>query len=337
MTLGAEPTQGGSTATPESRPENPPPIQYAETAVLPKFLDAPQDAPSLAELAAKHGLRPASARPKFWAYLGQLWRFRTFIATYANGQTIAAFGTSRLGRLWQILSPMVNAGIYFFIFGVIIGTSRGIDNFVAYLSIGVFLFAFTQGVVNAAVRSISGQLGLIRALHFPRASLPIANTLTQLQTLVGAVIVLAGVVLITTRGPGTFEFHASTRWLWLLPDLALQFVFNLGLALLVARLGSKIPDLRQLLPYMLRVWMYASGVLYTATVFAEHLPSWSVPIVHANPLLVYIDLGRYALMANPPLTSPVPQLWLMGGAWSVVMLVVGFIYFWRGEAEYGRG
>jgi teichoic acid transport system permease protein len=78
-------------------------------------------------------------------------------------------------------------------------------------------------------------------------------------------------------------------------------------------------------------------VLYTATVFAEHLPSWSVPIVHANPLLVYIDLGRYALMANPPLTSPVPQLWLMGGAWSVVMLVVGFIYFWRGEAEYGRG
>jgi teichoic acid transport system permease protein len=340
VTLGVEPTEGWSptVTSPPSDPSRPPFIESVETVLLPRVLEAPAEAPSLTELAKRHGLRPASARPPFFAYLGQLWRFRQFISTYANGRAVASLGTTRLGRLWQILSPMVNAAIYFFIFGILLKASRGIDNFVAYLTIGVFLFHFTQSVVSSAAKSISGQLGLVRALHFPRASLPIASTLTHLQTLAASVVVLAGIVLFTTRGPdGLFDVYISIKWLYLLPALALQFVFNLGLAMMVARLGAKIPDLRQLLPYALRVWMYASGVLYSASVFAEALPAWAVPIVHANPMLVYIELGRYALMDNVPLTSPVPQLWIMGGAWALMALVVGFVYFWRGEAEYGRG
>lgn len=339
MTRGLEPTRLTAAAPDLWAVETtPPPIQSVETVLLPKFMEAPEEPPSLAELAQRHGLKPAATRPRFWPYIGHIWRFRRFIATYSNGQAVASFGTARLGRLWQILSPMVNAGIYFFIFGVIIGTSRGIDNFVAYLSIGVFLFAFTANVVNSAVKSISGQLGLVRALHFPRASLPIAGTLTHVQSLIASVVVLAGIVLITTRGPdGPFDFVISREWWLLAPTLALQFVFNLGLALLVARIGAKIPDVRQLLPYLIRIWMYGSGVLYSAQVFAENLPGWAVPIVHANPLLVYIELARHALMEDPPLTSPLPQLWMMGGAWALVALVVGFTYFWRGEAEYGRG
>lgn len=312
-----------------NHPVSAPPIQYVETALLPRLLEPPEEPPSLKELAQRHGLRIASSRPTLGSYIAQLWRFRQFIATYANGRAAVKLGRARLGRLWQILSPIVNVGIYYLIFGVILGTSRNVENFIAYLSIGVFLFTFTQGVVNSAVTSISGQRGLLRALHFPRASLPIAQTLTHVQTLAFSVVVLAGIVFLT-REPVILE------WLYLLPALALQFVFNLGLALLVARLGSRIPDLRQLLPYMLRVWMYASGVLYSVTVFEANLPAWAVPVVHANPLLVYIELARHSLMENVPLTSSVTQLWITGGIWALVAFGVGFVYFWRGEAEYGR-
>ena len=62
---------------------------------------------------------------------------------------------------------------------------------------------------------------------------------------------------------------------------------------------------------------------------AEPTGHRAVPIVHANPLLVYIELARHALMDNAPLTSPVPQLWIMGGAWALLALVVGFVYEWR--------
>jgi teichoic acid transport system permease protein len=56
-----------------------------------------------------------------------------------------------------------------------------------------------------------------------------------------------------------------------------------------------------------------------------------------NPLLVYIDLTRYALLENTRLASPLPQLWLLALAWALVVGTGGYIFFWRGEKEYGRG
>ncbi len=178
--------------------------------------------------------------------------------------------------------------------------------------------------------SISGNLGLIRALHFPRAALPIAVMLTQFQTLIMSVFVLIGIVLITGE-PITLD------WLLLPPALLLQAIFNVGLAFIMARLGANLTDLKQVIPFVMRTWMYASGVLYSVQNFEKHLPAWAAEIVEANPLLVYIELARHALMESAPLASPVPKLWVLAVAWAVLIGIGGFVYFWRGEQEYGRG
>jgi teichoic acid transport system permease protein len=319
--------QPGSTGEPTRRG---PGVYAVETALLPRYLEAPEQPPSLVELASRYGLRPAAYRPRLGAYLRELWRFRQFILTYANGRIVASFGTARLGRMWQILTPLLNAGIYFLIFGVILGARAGVDNFIAYLCVGMFVFTFTQSVASTAVGSISGQLGLVRALQFPRASLPIAAVLTQVESVVASVIVLLGICLATGE-PLTFDL------VYLLPALLLQSLFNLGLAFGLARVGAKVSDVRQLLPYLLRTWMYCSGVLYSVSVFAVHLPAWAVHIAHANPALVYIELARYALMEDVPLASEFGELWIMGGVWAFVACTFGFLYFWRAEPEYGRG
>ena len=116
----------------------------------------------------------------------------------------------------------------------------------------------------AGTQSISSNLGLIRALHFPRASLPLSTTLTQFQQLLASMVVLVGIVLVTGE-PLTWE------WLLLVPALLLQAVFNAGVVLAVARLGSKSSDLKQVMPFILRTWMYGSGVLYSVSLF-DRLP-----------------------------------------------------------------
>jgi teichoic acid transport system permease protein len=220
---------------------------------------------SLRGLALRHGLRPAGERPGLLPYIRQLWSYRHFIIAYANGRLVVAFTSARLGRLWQLLTPLINAGVYFLIFGIILDTRRGIPNFIAYLCTGLFVFSFTQTVVLGGTQSINSNLGLIRALHFPRASLPIAVTLTQFQNLVVSMAVLIGIVLVTGE-------PVTPAWLLLLPALLLQSLFNAGMALAMARLGAKITDLKQLLPFVMRTWMYASGVLYSVENFARHLP-----------------------------------------------------------------
>jgi len=294
-------------------------------------LAAPDSELSRAQLAARHGLTVAGERPRLVAYGRQLWSYRYFIMAYANAKLIAAFSTARLGRVWQVLTPLTNAAVYYLIFGIILNTKGTIPNFIAYLCTGLFVFTFTQSVVLSGVTAITGNLGLIRALHFPRASLPIAITLTQFQHLAASMVVLMAIVLATGE-------PVTVKWLLVLPALLLQCIFNAGLAMAMARLGAKITDLKQLMPFVVRTWMYASGVLYSVENFARHLPPTVATLVEINPLLVYIEAMRDALLTSAPLANSDPlRLWGLAVGWALVAGLGGFIYFWRGEQEYGRG
>ncbi|NYF58199.1 ABC transporter permease [Micromonospora purpureochromogenes] len=289
----------------------------------------PETGLTQAQLAARHGLRVAGERPSLAEYSRRLWSYRHFIAAYANAKLVASYSNAKLGQVWQVLTPLTNALVYYLIFGVVLA-QNDMPNFIAYLTTGLFIFNFTQSAVLAGTQSISGNLGLIRALHFPRASLPLAATLTQFQQLLASMIVLVGIVLVTGE-------PITLKWLMVVPALLLQAVFNAGIVMVVARMGSKASDLKQVMPFLLRTWMYGSGVLYSVSLF-ERLPGWATTVVQFNPMLVYIELARYSLLEQAPLLNEsLTQLWLVGAAWAVLAGVGGFIYFWRGEQEYGRG
>lgn len=286
--------------------------------------------PSVKELARKHGLGAAGRLPSLPEYTRQLWAYRHFIWEFASAKVSASLGNTRLGMIWQVLTPLFNAGVYYVIFGVLLNTKHGVGNFIPYLCTGVFIFGYTQTVVQAGVQAVSGNLGLIRALHFPRASLPLSITLVEARNMIASMAVLIAIVLFTGE-PVTVE------WLLIVPALILQTVFNAGFAMLVGRLGSTLHDLRQLIPFIMRVWMYGSAVLYPVTQFTAHLHGWKLALVEANPLLVYIELMRHALMENVVLAGSPQRLWTQAVIWAVVMGFGGYAYFWRGEKGYGRG
>jgi teichoic acid transport system permease protein len=127
------------------------------------------------------------------------------------------------------------------------------------------------------------------------------------------------------------------HWLLMIPALFLQTLFNAGLAMLLARLGSKIIDVKNLIPFALRIWMYVSAVLYPVTRFTHTFHGWKLAVLELNPLLIYIELIRHALIENVELVGPPLRLWIEAFLWAAVMLIVGFTYFWRGEKGYGRG
>ncbi|MEQ7128813.1 ABC transporter permease [Actinopolymorpha sp. B11F2] len=278
-----------------------------------------------AELAERHGLSPSSAQPSFGAYLAQLWQRRHFITAFATSRTVSQYSSSTLGQLWQVLTPLMNAAVYFLIFGILFQTAKSVENFVAFLVTGVFVFTFTQRSVTSGARSISGNLALIRALHFPRAALPLAFTIVELQQLLVSMIVLC-IIVLATGEPLTFA------WLLAIPALALQTIFNLGLSLFIARVGSRLPDISQLLPFITRTWLYMSGVFF---VIPDRIPAGPLrDIMQANPGAIYIELVRDALID----THSAPRLaWVLAAGWAVVAFGAGIMYFWAGEEAYGRG
>ncbi|WP_420076487.1 ABC transporter permease [Streptomyces sp. JL3001] len=289
--------------------------------------------PDLSALAARHGLAVSGARPSLPRYVRQLWARRHFIGAFATAKLTAQYSQAKLGQVWQVMTPLLNAAVYYFIFGELLNTSRGVADYIPFLVTGVFVWTFTQSSIMAGTRAISGNLGLVRALHFPRAALPISFALQQLQQLLFSMAALFVILL-------CFGIPVAASWLLVLPALFLQFTFNAGVAMVMARMGAKTPDIAQLMPFVLRTWMYASGVMFSIShVTGSHkgLPSWVPELLQANPAAVYIDLMRFALIDSFHASQLPPHVWAIATGWAVLAGVGGFIYFWKAEETYGRG
>ncbi|MFC8916472.1 ABC transporter permease [Streptomyces sp. NPDC047821] len=287
---------------------------------------------SPAELAAKYGLSVSGARPGLAEYVRQLWGRRHFILAFSQAKLTAQYSQAKLGQLWQVATPLLNAAVYFLIFGLILNAGRGMekDVYIPFLVTGVFVFMFTQTSVMSGVRAISGNLGLVRALHFPRASLPVSFALQQLQQLMFSMIVLFVIA-------AAFGSYPSLSWLLILPALALQFLFNVGLSLIMARLGSKTPDLAQLMPFVMRTWMYGSGVMFSIPIMLQDKPAWIADVLMYNPAAIYMDLIRFALIDGYGSENLPSHVWFAALLWAVLVGVAGFVYFWKAEERYGRG
>ncbi|RZB17263.1 ABC transporter permease [Streptomyces sp. F001] len=303
-----------------------PPLKTAPTPAAPADDD-------LVALAARHGLSVSGARPSLPQYVRQLWARRHFIAAFSTAKLTAQYSQAKLGQVWQVMTPLLNAAVYYLIFGVLLQTKKGVPDYVPFLVTGVFIWTFTQSSILAGTRAISGNLGLVRALHFPRAALPISFCLQQLQQLLFSMAALVVILLF-------FGVPVAVSWVLAIPALVLQFTFNAGVSMILARLGAKTPDLAQLMPFVLRTWMYASGVMFSIDhILSRHtdLPSWVGTVLQANPAAVYIDLMRFALIDSFHASQLPPHVWALATGWALLAGVGGFIYFWKAEETYGRG
>ena len=273
------------------------------------------------------GLSPVGVRPSLGEYLAQLWQRRHFIWTDARHRVATQNSRNHLGSVWLVLRPMLDALLYFVVFGLILNMSRDVDNFAAYVVIGILMFRSTMRSISQGTSTLLSGRSMIRAFSFPRASLPLSAELRdmlQMQYTIGVVLVM--IMLIPP--------HELPRisWLLIIPIYLLQFVLNLGINLAVSRLGFLVPDISQLMTVVGRFLMYGSGVIFPIERFLDN-PMINA-IVQLNPVYQMIAMYRQVLMDGgvPPLES-----WLILTAWSLGLLLFGFLFFWRGEASYGGG
>ena len=324
----------------------------------------------LGELARRHGLKLSGARPSLRRYLAMLWQRRYFITGYATARNVSMYTDAKLGQIWQVLTPLLNAGVYYLIFGLLFEAARGVAHYPAFLVAGVFVFAFSERSIVTGSNVMRANLQLIRALYFPRASLPLAYVIVELQQMLVGMVVLVVIMLVYGEYP-------SWYWLLLAPAVLLQTLFNTGAALIVARLGGSLADLSELIPFFLRISRYFCGVMYLIITLPASLSLWQKQVLSLNPFAVYISLVRVAFMktyransaGNAPYNAarcntflhhqgaPIPgtstpnyawqaschaivtnnDLWIAAVGWGVVFFAIGIVFFWRAEHLYGRG
>ena len=164
----------------------------------------------------------------------------------------------------------------------------------------MFVFAFTERSIVTGSNVMRANLQLIRALYFPRASLPLAYVIVELQQMLVGFVVLIPVMLVSGE-------PLTVYWFLLIPVVLLQTAFNIGAALIVARLGGSLADVSELIPFILRITRYFCGVMYMVTTLPAAVPVWGIKLLSLNPPAVYISLVRVALMTTYRQNSPGSQ------------------------------
>lgn len=294
------------------------------TAALTPSMHEPADVPTLVVDATSPVLLPVANVPSLFDYVKEAWRYRDFTVALAVADARSSHVDSVLGNVWQLLNPALLVAVYYLIFGVLFDVTRGMDNYLGFLVVGVFLFTFIRRSTGSGARAVVNNRSLIQSIRFPRVVLPIGNTLFELFTFLPTIAVMLFVELLTGES-------VELTWLLLVPLVALLFVFNVGLSMFASRLTVRFRDLEEVLPFMLRLWFYMSGVLYPASRIGDKLSGTWQTIFEANPAHVYIEIGRDAILDG----TASWRLWAVGVAWAVVVVVVALVFFRRHELEYG--
>lgn len=278
------------------------------------------------QIVAADGLTSLNPRPSLATYIQQLWQRRFFIEAEARSKALRSTRDYRLWRTWLVISPILDVAFYGFLFGILFQTSRGIENFLGYLIIGIMFMRMMSSLLGDGSGLISKSKSMIRTFAFPRASLVFSQTLRALIDNILPALMALLLAFIAQWG----KFPHWTVLL-VLPLYLLMHIFGCGLMLVAARLTAELPDIKAVMPLVTRAWFFLSGVMFSLERFSH------VPVVQElmsyNPAYIFLMAIRDASINQ---IAPNLSTWLVLLAWSFGCLVVGFVYFWGAEDKYVR-
>jgi ABC-type polysaccharide/polyol phosphate export permease len=283
------------------------------------------------------------ALPKLGPYFRDLWSRRQFATYMARANLKGQHFDSFFGQFWLVLNPLLLSLVYFLLTSVLSGGGGNLKHFVGLLT-GLFAFFYTRNIVQMAAQSITGGGKMIVNISFPKMLLPLSTTYTAFLMYVPTLMVYAACYVVV---------HRSVTWsiLWLIPIFLIQTIFSLGLGLLFAAVTLYFRDMSTLLPYLIRIWMYISPVLFSMNYVrnrvavpdaaGHHLPNWILSVYQYDPLTPIINPWNTVLVGNgvSPFArgasyTPNAGEILVGLVVALAAMVVGGWYFMSREREF---
>lgn len=266
--------------------------------------------------------------PKLGVYLRDLWGRRQFIVEMARTDVRSQHLNTALGQLWVILNPLLLAAVYFMLVMIIrkgAGAEDDPGDFLLNIVGGIFLYYFFNACVMGGAGSIVGGGRLILNTAFPKAALPLSAVLVAMFRFLPTIPIF--IVFRFARGEGL-----AVSMLWAIPIFAITAVIGLGAALLFATLNLYFRDIRNFLPYLLRMGLYLSPIMWFPEQIKGAWGGWAESIALAGqPLFAPMAMWSETMVIGegPELTYVLTSV-----AWAVGLLIVGSWIFLSREREF---
>ncbi len=257
-----------------------------------------------------------------------LWRNRQLIAQMMRREILGRYKGSVMGLAWSLLNPILMLAVYTFVFSVVFKARWGAvaveaeenkAQFAVILFVGLIVHGLLAEVLNRSPALVLNNVSYVKKVVFPLEVLPVVVLGTAFFHSLVSVAVLLGAFAMFN---GFIQWTAVFFPLVILPFLLL----TLGLAWILASLGTYIRDVGQTIGMVTVVLMFLSPVFYPVSALPERLR----PFIMANPLTCIVEQARAVLVFGR-----LPD-WRSLGVYSLVALLVGWVgYAWFQKTRKG--
>ena len=195
------------------------------------------------------------------------------------------YGHTSLGYLWAVIQSAFSIAV-FWVFRMFMPTlpPHGMTE-LSFLVCGFLVWNIFSDTLVRCLNAIDGNRAL---LTFPQVfplDVMLARSFVVLCTQIVSMSLILGIGMIF--GFGVTVSHVGL----LLTALALALLLGLGCGTLLATLATYFPALRNIVPMILRIFFFASGVFFSVNTFSHRVGEWLL----LNPIMQLIEMSRSAM------------------------------------------
>ena len=210
--------------------------------------------------------------------LANLWAYRGFVLGSVKREFQSKYRNSLLGAAWTVINPLAMIVVYTLIFTQVMRAKLpGVDSQFAYsiyLCVGVLTWGYFAEIVTRAQNTFIENANLIKKINFPALCLPaviVANATLNF-------LIIFGLFTLFLVFSGSFPGFV---YLALIPLLALQVLFAIGLGITIGVLNVFFRDIGQFFSVVLQFWFWLTPIVYPLAILPENIRGY----IAYNPML----------------------------------------------------
>lgn len=248
--------------------------------------------------------------------LGEIWEYRDLVYFMVWRDLKGRYRQMALGPLWIVIQPLLSMLLYTVIFGMIAKLPSEGQPYAVFSYVALMPWTFFSSAFASSSGTLLSNKDIITKVYFPRLIIPLSQILSSLIDFAISFVILIGLLV---------YYGITPTWgvVWLPAFLLLAGITGLGTGLWFAGIIARYRDFGQVAGYLIRVWMYASPVVYSITLIPDQ---WRT-FYRLNPITGVVEGFRWALLGTGQ-----PPDWTLGASTLIALVVLlGGLYLFKRE------
>lgn len=258
--------------------------------------------------------------------LRALWEYRELLYFLVWRDVKVRYKQTALGVLWVVLQPLLSTLVFTVIFGILLNVPSNGLPYPIFAYAGLLPWQYFASALTRTSTNLVDNANLITKVYFPRLVIPLSGVLSSLVDFAVGFILLFVLMLV-------YRVPLTPATLLLPVFLFLAMITALGFGLWLSALNVRFRDIKQLVPFLIQLWMYVTPVIWPVTIIPERVRS----LLALNPMTGVVSGFRWALLGDSSAITGMQAptlLFALSVVIALVVLVTGLFFFRSTERTF---